>query len=641
MRTLTRSSVICVGMFCLLAAAPAGADPVVIVEQGQAKAVIVIADDTSSIRRTAEELQYHIERASGAELPIVSASSPEGQDSASARILVGFGPGIDANGLLQEEYVVKTMDNALCIVGEQKSREPMATSYGVYHFLDRELGVRWLWPGDVGTYVPKRTTIAIEPLDIRTRPVLEKRHLRIHVHNSHTDQAAPPLLNKDALRLLEKDAQRWLDHHMMGVRSSFGFGHAFGKWWDRYHEAHPDYFAVPPAGIAQPSPHPNRVKLCVSNPAVANQIIEEWRAAGRPDNWNVCPNDSRGFCTCDKCRALDGFPDQSPKLVWNRYEAVLTGRYLGLWNGLLPRMRAENPKATLSSYAYSNYRKPLGGMHVEEGLVLGFVDSYHAYDQWQQWHEAGAKLFLRPNWWHTGSIAPVNPLHAMGDYFKFAHEHSMLGFDFDALMGYWATQGPCYYLVARLSVRPEMTVDDVIDEYCSAFGNAKADIRRYLRYWEDYTATCGYSLPPSQEKTLHQKTCEEHGLGTSGSRTGWTTLPYLYPDDVLAPAYQILDDAAHGAQDDDPVVQARIQFLRDGLVHLQRTRDVIALVYGVNRPEGTSQEDIAQRVKELQGLRAELTPRHVVWGEVANWMELRRKVRSAPGQKEWNDPDDE
>ncbi|NLS90892.1 MAG: hypothetical protein GXX96_01725 [Planctomycetaceae bacterium] len=75
----------------------------------------------------------------------MSASSPEGQDGASARILVGFGPGIDANGLLQEEYVVKTLDNALYIVGEQKSREPMATSYGVYRFLDRELGVRWLW----------------------------------------------------------------------------------------------------------------------------------------------------------------------------------------------------------------------------------------------------------------------------------------------------------------------------------------------------------------------------------------------------------------------------------------------------------------------------------------------------------------
>ena len=68
---------------------------------------------------------------------------------------------------------------------------------------------------------------------------------------------------------------------------------------------------------------------------------------------------------------------------------------------------------------------------------------------------------------------------------------------------------------------------------------------------------------------------------------------------------------------------------------------MIALVYGVNRPEGTTQEDIAQRVKELQDLRAELTPRHAIWGEVANWMELRRSVLSAPGQKEWHDPDDE
>ncbi|MBN2309555.1 MAG: DUF4838 domain-containing protein, partial [Candidatus Hydrogenedentes bacterium] len=353
--------------------------------------------------------------------------------------------------------------------------------------------------------------------------------------------------------------------------------------------------------------------------------------------------------------ALDGFPDQSPEMVWNSYEAILTGRYIALWNALLPRMRAENPKVTLSSYAYSNYRLPVDGMHAEDGLVLGFVDSYRAYEQWEQWHEAGAKLFLRPNWWHTGAIAPINPLHAMGDYFKFAYEHSMLGFDFDALLGYWGTQGPCYYLIARLSVRPDMSVDEVIDEYCTAFGNAKGDIDRYIRYWEEYTTNC-VSAPaagraggtPSHSatatagragegKSLFDRAREEHDLGTSGSRAWWRALPFLYTDEILAPAHDMLDAAARAAQNDDAMVQARIQFFRDGLVHLERTRDVMALVYGVTRPESMTDEEVAGHIAALQGLRAELTPRHVVWGEVANWMELRRRVQSAPGSKKWRE----
>lgn len=630
-------------MLCTAGPATANAAPIVLVEEGRAAAVIVIPDDASSlIQKAAHELQYHIERASGAKLPIVAASSPEGKPETSARILVGFAPNIDANTLKAEEFAIKTVNNTLCIVGEQQSRDPMATLYGVYHFLDRELGVRWLWPGDVGTYVPKRKTIAAGPLDVRARPALEKRKLRIHIRRSHTMDSVPRLLDNEAFRSLEAEARQWLDRHRMGGRSSFGFGHAFGKWWDRYHEDHPDYFAVPPEGFEQPYPRPERVKLCVSKPAVADQIVEEWRAAGRPDNWNVCPNDGRGFCTCDNCRALDGFPDQSPEEVWKGSEAVLTGRYLALWNGLLPRMRAENPNVTLSSYAYSNYREPLEGMHAEKGLVLGFVHTYHAYDPWRKWHEAGAKLFLRPNWWHIGALAPHNPLHTMGDYFKFAHDHSMLGFDFDSLLGYWGTQGPCYYLIARLSVRPNMSVDEVINEYCAAFGNAKGHIKRYIRYWEEYTEKCGYSIPAGgyveqEGKSLYQKTCEEHDLGRSGSRAGWLVLPYLYTDDVMTPAFKILDEAARAAENEDAMVRERIRFLRDGLVHLERTRDVIALVYGVRRPEGMTKTDIARRISELQELRAKLSPRHVVWGEVANWMELRRGIKSAAGRKEWTE----
>lgn len=628
---------------CLLTSAVAIAEPLILVEGGQAKASIVVADDACSlIQKAAEELRHHIERASGAELPIVTASSPEGQADVSARILVGFGPEIDADALKPEEYVIKTVGNTLCIVGERQSREPKAILYGVYYFLDHELGVRWLWPGELGTYVPEHSTIAIEPLDIRSRPTLEKRQLRLDVGRRHKVEGVPQLLDDKAARLLEREARQWLDRHMMGGRSSFGFGHAFGKWWDRYHEDHPDYFAVPPEGVKQPSPHAERVKLCVSNPAVADQIIEEWRAAGRPDNWNVCPNDSRRFCTCDKCRALDGFPNQSPEMVWNSSSAILTGRYLDLWNRLLPRMRAENPNVTLSSYAYSNYREPLEGMRVEEGLVLGFVDTYHAYDQWRAWHDAGAKLFLRPNWWHTGAVAPINPLHAMGDYFKFAYENSMLGFDFDSLMGYWGTQGPCYYLIARLSVRPDLTVDQVIDEYCSAFGGAKSHIKRYIRYWEDYTTQC-VSSPSSgdaseqEEKNLLDKAREEHDLGTFGSRVWWRSLPFLYSDDITTPAFQILDDAQRSAQNEDAMVQERIRFLRDGLVHLERTRDVIFVAYDETRPSTVSKKDAAKRIMELQELRAELTPRHVVWGEIANWMEARRGIKSAAGRKEWTE----
>ena len=36
------------------------------------------------------------------------------------------------------------------------------TLFGVYEWLDHDVGVRWLWPGELGTYVPSLPTMALQ-----------------------------------------------------------------------------------------------------------------------------------------------------------------------------------------------------------------------------------------------------------------------------------------------------------------------------------------------------------------------------------------------------------------------------------------------------------------------------------------------
>jgi hypothetical protein len=163
----------------------------------------------------------------------------------------------------------------------------------------------------------------------------------------------------------------------------------------------------------------------------------------------------------------------SPEDIW-RNKANLARRFVRFWNELLVRMRKENPEVTISTYAYSCYREPPGDVKLEPGMVVGLVNSYSGTAVWQKWNEAGARLFLRPNWWHVGGSAPHIPLHAQGEYFRYAQAHSMIGFDFDRLRGEWGTQGALYYLVARLSVRPDLSIDQVIDEYVSALVGGSA-----------------------------------------------------------------------------------------------------------------------------------------------------------------------
>jgi len=284
-------------------------------------------------------------------------------------------------------------------------------------------------------------------------------------------------------------------------------------------------------------------------------------------------------------------------------------------------MRRENPGVRLCSYAYHTYGQPLPGMRLEKGLYLGLVPGYDEKHLWHNWQHAGANLLLRPNWWHAGAIAPHLPLHEAGNFFRFAQEHRMVGFDFDAVLGHWGTQGAFYYLIARLSTHPELTVDEVIDEYALAFGTAGDTVKKYLEYWESFSMRAAYPRftgggvmrnPEGLYALAHRK----HGLPGSHHDSGWLILPYLYTDDVLAGATAILDEAKMLAGQDPPVVQRRVQFLREGLKHLQLTCDLVKQFSGRSEWSQEDREKFRLCAARLKTMRNDLTSGHVLWGNV-------------------------
>ncbi len=621
---------------------------VCLVADGRATAVIVVPQDARPEElAAASDLQWHVRRASGVSLPVVR-EEELAEGSAEWRVFVGRTRraqrlGLTSRPLLAEQFQIKTAGKDLLLLGDSawddgRPWRPLRREarpslfFAVSYLLDRYLGVRWLWPGELGTFVPRRSTVKLPEINVTLRPPLEKRRLRVSwLTRAARTPGIKPLLDDAARQKVLRETDLWCAHHWLGTRTQYQFGHSFGKWWERFHRSHPDYFAKPPAGFQQPYPKPDRVKLCVSNPAVADQIVADWVAAGKPDNWNVCPNDGRGFCVCPNCRELDGVPAESELAIWNENTAVLTGRYVALWNKLIRRMRRLNPNVTLSSYAYSAYRQPLPDMKLEDGIVLGYVDVRYSLEEWNAWRAAGAKLFLRPNWWHRGGGAPYLPLHAQGEFFRSTMQNGMLGFDLDSLLGYWATQGPLYYLIARLSVRPDLTVDDVLVEYCSAFGAAAPAIRRYLQFWEQYTAKVGGRNSSSgQPKGLFARVCAEHRIRPTSSVSRFLVLPYLYPDSLLDQAAAILDQAQSLAQGDDEAT-ARVRFLRDGLEHLRLTSHVVATAYDGQRRRKPAPPSLAPLLDELQARRAKLSPRHVVWGELVNAYEAKYRLATVSG----------
>jgi hypothetical protein len=428
--------------------------------------------------------------------------------------------------------------------------------------LGNDFGVLWLWPGKLGTVVKKKNTLSIDRnIDKVVRPNLERRILKYWGR--------------------DEEVFDWVDSHMLGSRSDFKFGHAFRDWWNKYHESFPEYFAVPPQEFNQPWPNSKQVKLNIGNPSVESQILMEWIEAGKPNNWNVAPNDGIGWCTSAESRKLDPLDYNiiSSKDIWLGKEN-LTQRYFSFWNSLLRKMELINPDITLSINAYGVLRDFPTDITPPSNLVVSVVNSYNSYESWIKWEGAGAKLMLRPNWWHVGGCAPHLPLHKAGNFFKFAYRHGMIGFYFDSLLGYWGCQGVYYYLIARLSENPNLAVDNIIGEFCSGFGNAAPEIKRYISYWENFTTKAAYPIPAGgivsiDIEGLYVKAVQKHNLPLHPIKGSWTIIPYLYTDEVLAPAFNILDQAYVLAKRDDKEVLERINYLYNGLVYLRNIRNYL------------------------------------------------------------------
>ncbi|MBP8955151.1 MAG: hypothetical protein KBI47_22365 [Armatimonadetes bacterium] len=170
----------------------------VLVDGGTARSVVVTADKPSPLATyAAGELVAHVEKATGERLEVVGESdAPAG----ATRVYIGDTQaarraGLDPDGLPGETYRIMALDGNLYILGREDGQElfaegdrqnaitrdtPRGTFYGVCEFLDRFLGVRWLWPGELGTYVPRKSTLTVDAdLDVTKGPAFAQRRYRI------------------------------------------------------------------------------------------------------------------------------------------------------------------------------------------------------------------------------------------------------------------------------------------------------------------------------------------------------------------------------------------------------------------------------------------------------------------------------
>jgi len=543
----------------------------VLVSDGQARASIVVPKGALAVvRYAATELQYHLKLATGVELAIVQ----EGKEPGRASVYLGSCDAAHRAGLgtrlEPETFLTKTISGDLYIVGGDSEGPPLLTSteggtlFGVYELLEDVLGVRWLWPGKLGEVVPRTETVVVPSGEKHWKPPMLWRGLRTTLRGSFAKGAYSP----KAFAQARGDERVWLRRHRMGRSLKARYGHAFTSWWARYGKSNPEYFNLLPDGKRRPHRAPSVVSMCVSEPKLWQQIVDNWweaRAKGGPRNVNVCENDVSGLCTCPACLEWD--EPSLPKPIHKRYmgpepgSRVVSNRYARFYRAVQELASKRDPSAVAVGYAYVNYfPSPSPEVKLNDHVFVGLVpdtffprtdeDQKWILKQWEGWGKTGARLFLRPNYFLDGYCLPYIFVHQFADEFGHAARHGMAATDFDSLTGMWAAQGPNLYALGRLHVRPRAGVEAVLREYYRAFGPAAEQVEAYFDYWEQVT------------KDRHPARVE--------AQLGWSSFPRavhkVYTPDLFAKARAFLDTAATAANA-DLTAAARVEFLGKGLEH--------------------------------------------------------------------------
>lgn len=508
-----RSRFVAIFTFALLGAAAAKCGAMTIVENGVNAAPIILPPDTTYYNRVAaEDLASMIERASGARPEIIEGAPQEMPNRA---IWVGYQPameqafpGVSFSFEKPEEILIAANRNHLAIVGRdcwidghtefittRKNLPGRQLEYGtvnaVYSFLRDQMGVRWLFPGELGIDVPQQATIVIHPMEYRYAP-------QFRVRSTIFAPWAPAGGRQNA------PFQDWFRRQRLWLDSlELPGGHAFTTWWDAYHDEHPDYFALQPDGTRSGFPNPKNVKLCVSNPAVWQRWLEEVEKIIERDPtqrvFSAASNDgwSAGHCVCDNCRAWDHPDGELLTYTWQGLSqdyVALTDREVTFANTLARMLAERYPDRDyyVQIHAYGLSRPAPVGVTPDDNVIVSSVANFILrppeireghITQFGEWGAKTKNLMWRPNFgstfgwaWGTPDIA----LQQVGEDFRFVADNGGMGVFFDMVWDHWGNQGPLYYLFAHLAWNPYLDVNAVMDDYYQRmYGPAAATMKAY------------------------------------------------------------------------------------------------------------------------------------------------------------------
>lgn len=404
----------------------------VLVKDGKPNATIIISTNQRQAAKLAvAEFQNYVKKITDCSLPIAN----DTEDIKGIRVLIGESKasqtlGFDNHSFDPEESLVRSGNDYLLIIGKDEDtygpvsyRENgtypgfnlshnLGTLYGVYELLERQWGIRWYFPGNLGEIVPKRQTLIVTSINHRYRPWA--RHRLVNTvpfpkqlyHYAELQKQNGPLTVND-LADARTVNEWWL--HLRVRHEPATFSHYFHGWFDKYYADHPEFF-LPDASKAdirscQPLLHKPEVIHTAAKNAIEHfslpydQRYENDEPYCRTfEFFSVSPIDAGRWGTSPEAKAY--FDGNEPAYFWNGWASRYVWTFV---NAVAKEVRAARPNQKnewISCLAYHHYRTPYEGMTLEPNVAVMICQSIMAElspeQQQEMWDTFAAWKRLKP-----------------------------------------------------------------------------------------------------------------------------------------------------------------------------------------------------------------------------------------------------
>ena len=310
--------------------------------------IILGSDASQSERTSAYEFQSYIEQISGVKLSILKQPKSTGKN-----VYIGYNDvllrkaNITRPANNDDSFTYRTIGDDLFIYGGCQ----LGTMYGVFSFLENEMGVRW--------YTTDYTKV----------PQMKRFYLKTL---NHTESAVIKY-RVDYYYQTVKD-KAWLAHNLINANNTISntkYGKLSACWgvhtFERlippsvYFNSHPEYFGV------YKGKRSDKTQLCLSNEEMCKELIMNLRKVIRekPGFWcyDVSQNDNRLPCECPACAELvKKYGGQSGALLW-------------FVNKVAAEIKKVNQNVYISTLAYHYTRQaPTSSIKPADNVVIRLCD---------------------------------------------------------------------------------------------------------------------------------------------------------------------------------------------------------------------------------------------------------------------------